>query len=179
MQAGDRPKAKPQPRTADKPMDENMFAGASGQSLLLVLDSHKNKEASAILIPVFRPSVEWARRMAAIEQKQKPLPVKAPETSDPSIERWRHFRWLHCGEDEVEVWERIRRQCLAQQPKWYRFLSFWKPVSVEERNASTPSNNRDSQLILVSCSYIAEKAPFTESRSSQRSTYKKRGRRRI
>jgi hypothetical protein len=137
MLAGGRPQAKPQPRTADKPMDETMFVGDAGQSLLLAFESNKDKDASAILIPVFRPSIEWAHRMAALEKEPEPLPVKAPEKASFPIDRWREFRWLHHGEDEVEIWRRIKQQCLAQQPRWQPFLPFWRPVLVEERNAST------------------------------------------
>lgn len=136
---------RPQPRAPDRPTDDKMFVGDAGQSLLLAFNSHKNSEASAILIPVFRPSVEWARSMET-KEKERPddLPVKAPEKTMRNIERWRQFRWLHRGEDEVEIWERIKKRCLAQQPRWCSFLPFWRPVLLEERNVSTPHTYRYS-----------------------------------
>jgi len=141
-----RPQPRPsEPRTRDRPKDKDVFVEDAGQSLLLVFGSHKNEEASGVLIPVFRPSVEWARNMET-KEKKKPddMPVKAPENTMRNIERWRQFRWLHRGEGEVEIWERIKKRCLAQQPRWYSFLPFWRPVLLEERNASTPHTYRYS-----------------------------------
>lgn len=140
-----RPQPGPEPRTRDRPKDKDVFVEDAGQSLLLVFGSHKNQEASAILIPVFRPSVEWARSMET-KEKDAPdtLPVKAPEKTMRNIERWRQFRWLHRGEDEVEIWDRVKKRCLAQQPRWCSFLPFWRPVLLEERNVSTPHTYRCS-----------------------------------
>ena len=142
VMANSRPRPYTRPRTQDRPKVEDVFVGDAGQSLLLAFDSYKNKEASAILVPVFRPSVEWAHSMETIEEKKPAsLPVKAPGRDDVSIERWRQFRWLHRGEDEVEIWERIKQQYLAQQPRWFTFVPFWKPVLVEERHARVPSHH--------------------------------------
>lgn len=145
--ANSRPPPNPQPRTPDRPKDENVFVGDAGQSLLLAFNSYKNKEASAILVPVFRPSVDWARSMETIEKGGcEPLPFKAPQEAEFPIERWRQFRWLHRGEDEVEIWERIKQQYLAHQPKWYPYLPFWRPVLVEERHARNPSRQITESL---------------------------------
>ena len=133
--ANSRPPPNPQPRTPDRPKDGNIFVGDAGQSLLLVFDSSK---PSAILVRVFRPSVAWALRMESMERAGKTLPVKAPEKAKFDVERWTEFRWLHRGEDEVDIWKRIKQQYLAHHPKWYPYLPFWRPVLVEERNASTP-----------------------------------------
>ena len=134
---GSPPPPSPQNRTPDRPKDANMFIEGAGQSLLLAFNSSK---PSAILIPVFRPSVAWAFKMEAMERTGKILPVKAPEKAEFDVDRWREFRWLHRGEDEVIIWKRIKQQYLAHHPWWYPCLPFWRPVLVEERNASTPSH---------------------------------------
>lgn len=143
--ANSRPQPNAQSRTPDRPKNADMFIEDAGQSLLLAFDSYKNKGSSAILVPVFRPSVEWARNMESIEsEKRDPLPVKAPKKAMSYVERWRQFRWLHRGEDEVEIWGRIKQQYLAQQPRWYPFVPFWRPVLIEERNAGTSPHDRNS-----------------------------------
>ena len=89
------------------------------------------------------------------------------------VARWREFRWQHRGEAEVDIWKRIKQQHLVHHPWWYPFLPFWRPVSVEERNASRPVTlyDKDQQLIMVSCFYMAEKVLSTVWRSSLRSIY--------
>ena len=134
---GSPPPPNPQSRTPDNPKDANVFIEEAGQSLLLAFDFSK---PSAILVPVFRPSVAWALDMETMERKGTTLPVKAPEKAKFSVERWREFRWLHRGEDEVDIWERIQQLYLAHQPKWYPYLPFWRPVLVEERHVRNPSH---------------------------------------
>lgn len=169
--ANSRPPPNAQPPTPDGPKDADIFVEDEGQSLLLAFDSPK---PSAIVVPVFRPSVAWALRMETMERKCETLPVKAPGKAKFDVARWREFRWQHRGEAEVDIWKRIKQQHLVHHPWWYPFLPFWRPVLVEERNASRPvtSHDKDQQLIMVSCFYMAEKVLSTVWRSSLRSIYK-------
>lgn len=135
--ANSRPPPNPQPWIPDRPRDENILVEDAGQSLLLAFNSSK---PSAILVRVLRPSVAWALRMEAMERADETLPVKAPEKAKFDVERWREFRWLHRGEDEVHIWKRIKQQYLSHHPWWYPYLPLWRPVLVEERNARNLSH---------------------------------------
>jgi hypothetical protein len=128
------PQARSQLQTLDKAGDEDMFVGDAGQALLLAFKTGKGDEAAAILVPVARPSIEWARNMEVLEEKREKLPVAAPEKTQWEVQRWEEFRWSYCGEDEVEIWKRIRRHYIAQRPRWHVILPFWRFVLVEERH---------------------------------------------
>lgn len=132
------PQARSQLQTLDRAEDEDMFVGDAGQALLLAFKTGKDDEAAAILVPVARPSIKWAQNMEVSEEKHERLPVAAPEKTQWEVQRWEEFRWLHCGEDEVEVWKRIRRHYIAQRPKWHVILPFWRSVLVEERHVRFP-----------------------------------------
>lgn len=132
------PQARLQLEILDKPGDEDMFVGDAGQALLLAFKTGKDDEAAAILIPVARPSIEWARNMEALEEKHEKLPMAAPEKTLWEIHRWEEFRWLYCGEDEVKIWKRIRQHYFAQRPRWHVIFPFWRSVLVEERHVRPP-----------------------------------------
>jgi hypothetical protein len=66
-----------------------------------------------LLVPVHRPSSEWARSMEAREKNLEKLPVAPPKKENWDVERWRQFRWLYPGENEVDIWKRIRQQFIA------------------------------------------------------------------
>lgn len=128
------PQAQSQLQTLDNARDEDMFIGDAGQTLLLAFKTGRDDEAAAILVPVARPSIEWARNMEILEEKHERLPVAAPEKTQWEVHRWEEFRWLYCGEDEVEIWKRIRQHYIAQRPRWHAILPFWRSVLVEERH---------------------------------------------
>lgn len=113
------------------------FAEDRGQAVLLAFNKGRGEGEAAILVPVSRPSTDWAREMAILEKAGKQLPVSSPKKEDWDVERWRQFRWLHHGENEVDIWERIRRHYDAQRPSWHSFLPFWRPVLLEERKVCT------------------------------------------
>lgn len=129
--------AQSQPWNHDETNGEAMFVGDAGQALLLAFKTGEGEEAAAILVSVHRPSSEWARSMETRENNFEKLPVVAPKKENWDVDRWRQFRWLYPGENEVDIWKRIKQQFVAQRPRWHSLLPFWRPVLVEEREAST------------------------------------------
>lgn len=125
-----------------------LFCADDGQALLLAFRDGKTNEETAVVIPVYRPSKNWAYRMVDLEGETAPLPVESPEKSEWKVERWKEFRWQLPGESEVDIWRRIRRQYRAQQPSWYSILPFWRPKLLEERDggAMTRINMRSQRL---------------------------------
>lgn len=120
---------------------ENMFAEDAGQALLLAFRTGKGEEEIAMLVPVYRPSKEWARSMEAGEKNLGKLPFAIPKKENWDVERWRQFRWLYSGEKEVDIWKRIRQQYIAQRPWWHSLCPFWRPVLLGEREASALREN--------------------------------------
>jgi hypothetical protein len=126
--------------------DAEIFKGDFGQALFLVVNTGKRLEP-AVTVPVYRPSVDCARRMEQLEKGGgdpkdgddllrpllSPPPGKEPWDDFP---RWKEFRWAHPGDAEVDVWERIRRECDALRPRWHAFVPFWRVAVVEERDVS-------------------------------------------
>ena len=126
--------------------DAEIFTRDFGQALFLVVNTGKRLEP-AVTVPVYRPSEDCARRMEQLEkgggdpkdgdQLLQPLlfppPGKEPWDGYP---RWKEFRRAHPREAEVDVWERIRRECDALRPRWHAFVPFWRVAVVEERDVS-------------------------------------------
>ena len=145
----------------DTASDKNAFTGAFGQALLFVVNTGRQSE-TAITVPVYRPSVHCAKRMVRLEkgcgdskdgddmlrQLISPPPERKGWVDFP---RWREFRWVHPGETEVDIWDRIKRELDSRRPRWHAYLPFWRVAVVEERDVSVCEVQRTkfTQLINI------------------------------
>lgn len=57
---------------------QDIFSGDDGQALLLVCSAGKRENRTAILVPVYRPSESWAKRMDTFERQRKTLMLHRP-----------------------------------------------------------------------------------------------------
>lgn len=131
------------PNTSGHSSDEHItkqfhsiYTGQDGQSMLLAFRFGDHDYYEAILIPVYRPSKEWARTMVKWEDRGRILPVPTPLTSNEGMERWRVFRLENCGEQEIDIWKRLREEYRRHRPFWHTFMPFLRPNSLSERTVS-------------------------------------------
>ena len=97
------------------------FAGENGQALLFAFDNGKSG-VSAFEVQVNRPSYQWSE--AVMRQK-------SPDEATP--ERIAEFRESIEYESEECIWRRIAEEWHLNQPRWQRYLPFWRPTGLEER----------------------------------------------
>ncbi|KAF2481307.1 hypothetical protein BDY17DRAFT_186221 [Neohortaea acidophila] len=137
----------------DRPEKCNeQFSGEHGQALWLAFNFRGDYRA--IIVPVFRPSMQWGIKMArtrasrrrlhenrlltddaknrmANERKDGAKPSMKEEPSD-SLSSWRDFVDANPGEKEEKIWERIQRYYNRHRPWYHCLLPFWRPKVVVE-----------------------------------------------
>ncbi|WPH00774.1 Hypothetical protein R9X50_00360400 [Acrodontium crateriforme] len=124
-----------------------MFAGKSGQRLLLAYEGTHGTEA--LNINILRPSKVWRtdermrlykESIAQDEQKNDWDSITARSSTGTE---WKKSKFNPISNlqimtnfeiDEIGIWPRIREEYLNHRPSWHRYVPFWGPIQLEERN---------------------------------------------
>lgn len=127
-------------RTKQEDLEKELsvkYQGTNGRALLIAFKTGQQNDGIGILVPVSRPSSEWARAVAEDEFPKEDFVNENGEFEEgkwrKKYDRRREFVELQCyPRSEEDIWEAIVAAWRAHLPFWHRAFPFWRLKTIEE-----------------------------------------------